>query len=70
MLDILVNNVGTTHRNKPLTDVSEDEYEKISTVYVKSVFLTARYVVPKIKEQGCGVILNIDIGICIIYITK
>ena len=58
-LDILVNNAGTTHRNKPMTAVTEEEFDRIFAVNVKSLFLTARYVVPLMKEQGHGVILNI-----------
>jgi len=59
MLDILVNNAGTTHRNQPMTEVSEEEYERIFAVNVKSVFLSARHVVPQMKEQGHGIILNV-----------
>lgn len=58
-LDILVNNAGTTHRNKPMTEVTEEEFDRIFTVNVKSVFLTARHGVPLMKEQGQGVILNV-----------
>ena len=58
-LDILVNNAGTTHRNRPMTEVTEEEYERIFAVNVKSVFLSARHVVPLMKKQGYGVILNV-----------
>lgn len=58
-LDILVNNAGTTHRNKPMTEVTEEEFDRIFTVNVKSVFLTARHGVPLMKEQGHGIILNV-----------
>jgi len=58
-LDILVNNAGTTHRNKPMTEVTEEEFDRIFAVNVKSVFLTARHGVPLMKEQGLGVILNV-----------
>ena len=58
-LDILVNNAGTTHRNKPMTEVTEEEFDRIFAVNVKSVFLTARHGVPLMKEQGHGIILNI-----------
>ena len=59
ILDILVNNAGTSHRNRPMTEVSEEEYERIFAVNVKSVFLSARHVVPLMKEQGHGIILNV-----------
>ena len=58
-LDILVNNAGTTHRNQPMTEVTEEEYERIFAVNVKSVYLGARHVVPVMKKQGFGVILNV-----------
>ena len=58
-LDILVNNAGTTHRNQPMTEVTEEEYERIFAVNVKSVYLGARHVVPIMKKQGFGVILNV-----------
>ncbi len=58
-LDILVNNDGTTHRNQPMTEVTEEEYERIFAVNVKSVYLGAKHVVPVMKKQGFGVILNV-----------
>ena len=58
-LDILVNNAGTTHRNQPMTEVTEEEYERIFAVNVKSVFLGAKHIVPVMKKQGFGVILNV-----------
>ena len=58
-LDILVNNAGTTHRNQPMTEVTEEEYERIFAVNVKSVYLSAKHILPVMKKQGFGVILNV-----------
>ena len=58
-LDILVNNAGTTHRNQPMTEVTEEEYERIFAVNVKSVYLSTKHIVPVMKKQGFGVILNV-----------
>ena len=58
-VDILVNNAGTTHRNQPMTEVTEEEYERIFAVNVKSVYLSAKHIVPVMKKQGFGVILNV-----------
>ena len=58
-LDILVNNAGTTHRNQPMTEVTEEEYERIFAVNVKSVYLSAKHIVPVMKKQGFAVILNV-----------
>ena len=58
-INILINNAGTTHRNQPMTEVTEEEYERIFAVNVKSVYLSARHIVPVMKKQGFGVILNV-----------
>ena len=56
-LDILVNNAGTTHRNQPMTEVTEEEYERIFAVNVKSVYLSAKHIVPVMKKQGFGALM-------------
>lgn len=58
-LDILVNNAGITHLPKPLEDVSEDEFDRVLAVNAKSVYLTARHLVPAMKANGGGAILNV-----------
>ncbi|MBM3570886.1 MAG: glucose 1-dehydrogenase [Alphaproteobacteria bacterium] len=57
-LDIMVNNAGVTHRNRPMLDVSEAEADRIYAVNVKAIFLAARYGVPVMRRQGGGVIIN------------
>jgi 3-oxoacyl-[acyl-carrier protein] reductase len=58
-LDILVNNAGITHLPTPLEEVSEDEFDRVLAVNVKSVYLTARHFVPVMKQKGAGAILNV-----------
>jgi 3-oxoacyl-[acyl-carrier protein] reductase len=58
-LDILVNNAGTTHVNKPMLDITEDEYDRTFAVNVKGVFLGCQAVVPVLRKQGGGLIINI-----------
>ncbi len=58
-LDIVVNNAGTTHRNQPMQDVSEAEFDKIYAVNVKSLFLTARHAVPHFRSKRNGVFITI-----------
>lgn len=58
-LDILVNNAGYTHRNGPMLEVAEQEFDRIFAVNVKSIYLGARHAVPLFRAQGGGVILNI-----------
>jgi len=58
-LDILVNNAGITHLPKPMEKVTEEEFDRVLAVNAKSVFLTARHIVPHMKGKGGGAILNI-----------
>jgi 3-oxoacyl-[acyl-carrier protein] reductase len=58
-LSIVVNNAGWTHRNKPYLEVSEDEFDKVYAVNVKSIYLSAKHVVPAFRKRGGGVFVNI-----------
>jgi 3-oxoacyl-[acyl-carrier protein] reductase len=58
-LDILVNNAGIAHRNRPMLEVEEDEFERIFAVNVKSIYLFARAAIPQMRKQGRGVIVNV-----------
>jgi 3-oxoacyl-[acyl-carrier protein] reductase len=58
-LDIMVNNAGITHRNQPLLEVGEAEFDRIYAVNVKSIYLTTLAAVPKMERRGNGVIINI-----------
>jgi 3-oxoacyl-[acyl-carrier protein] reductase len=58
-LDILVNNAGTSHRNQPMLDVAEEEFDRVFAVNVKSIYLFARAAVPVMRAQRGGVIVNI-----------
>ena len=57
-LDILVNNAGISHHNKSLMEVEEAEFDRIYAVNVKAIYLSTRAVVPVMRRQGGGVILN------------
>jgi 3-oxoacyl-[acyl-carrier protein] reductase len=58
-IDILVNNAGITHLPKPMEEVTEEEFDRVMAVNVKSVYLTARHVVPTMKAAERGAILNV-----------
>lgn len=58
-IDILVNNAGITHLPMPMDEVSESDFDRVLAVNVKSVYLTAKYVVPHMREHGSGAILNV-----------
>ncbi|HRY05894.1 MAG TPA: glucose 1-dehydrogenase [Hyphomicrobiaceae bacterium] len=57
-LDILVNNAGFTHANQSLMTVSEEDFDRIYAVNVKSIYLTALAAVPVMEKRGGGVIIN------------
>jgi 3-oxoacyl-[acyl-carrier protein] reductase len=58
-IDIVVNNAGISHKNQPMLDVSEDEFDRVFDVNVKSIFHFAKSVVPMMRVQGGGAFLNI-----------
>lgn len=58
-LDIVVNNAGWTHRNKPVLEVTEEEFDRVYAINVKSIFHMVRAVVPLLSRQGGGSIINI-----------
>lgn len=58
-VDIVVNNAGTTHRNKPMLDVDEDEFDRVFAVNVKSIYLMAKAILPHFRARKAGVIVNI-----------
>ncbi len=57
-VDILVNNAGVTHKNQSLLTVSEDEFDRIYAVNVKSIYLTTLAVVPVMEKRGGGSIIT------------
>ena len=58
-LDIIVNNAGWTHRNKPYLEVTEAEFDRVYAVNVKSIYLSALHAVPAFRKRGRGCFVNI-----------
>jgi len=58
-LDIVINNAGTTHRNQPVLDVTEKDFDRVYAVNVKSLYHSARNVVPHFRKKGNGVFITI-----------
>jgi NAD(P)-dependent dehydrogenase (short-subunit alcohol dehydrogenase family) len=63
-IDILVNNAGlyASLAMRPFTEIPVDEWRQVMDVNVLSMFLTTRAVVPHMREQGGGRIVNISSG--------
>ena len=58
-IDIIVNNAGVSHVNKPFVDIDEAEFDRVFDVNVKGLFLCSQAVVPYFRRNGGGVIVNI-----------
>lgn len=58
-VDILINNAGTSYKNKPTLEVTEAEFDKVMNVNVKGIFFSIPAIVPAMRERGGGSIINI-----------
>ena len=59
-IDILHNNVGIGIGDAGPTHLTEENWDRIIDVNLKSVFLTCKHALPVMREQGSGVITNIS----------
>jgi len=59
-VDILHNNAGILGESKPVTELSEDEWDRVMRVNAKSQFLFIRRVVPEMRKAGGGSIINVS----------
>ena len=61
-IDILVNNsgIGTTRTSDRVTDIDEDEWDRVLEVNLKGAMLTSKFVIPHIRKRGGGKIVNIS----------
>lgn len=57
-IDILVNNAGI-YPSVPVAQMTEEEFEKVVHVNLRSVFLTTKYAAEVMKQQGGGKIINV-----------
>ena len=58
-IDIVVNNAGWSHKNRPMLEVSEDEFDRVYAINVKSIYHMAHALVPAAGETGRRRIINI-----------
>lgn len=58
-IDILHNNVGIGELGGPV-EATEESWDRVNAVNIKSMFLTCKYVLPHMVKQGSGVISNVS----------
>lgn len=58
-VDVMVNNAGMSHPNRPMLEVDEAFFDRLYAVNVKSIYLSARHCVPVFRKQGSGCFINI-----------
>jgi len=58
-IDILHNNVGILEVGGPV-EASEESWDRVNAVNVKSMFLTCKYTLPQMEKQGAGAIVNVS----------
>ena len=57
-LDIVVNNAGTTYKKQPSIEVSEEDFDRIVAVNIKSIYLSVSVLMPYFVERKSGVFLS------------
>jgi NAD(P)-dependent dehydrogenase (short-subunit alcohol dehydrogenase family) len=60
-IHVLFNNAGTIRRASVL-ELSEEDWDRVMAVNVKSIFLMSRLVVPIMAKAGGGVVINMASG--------
>jgi len=58
-LDIVVNNAGVSHANRPLLEVDEAEFDRVFAVNVKSIYHMTHATLPRMRARGAGVVVNV-----------
>ncbi len=59
-IDILVNNSGIMGPVKPVEEITAEEWDATFAVNLRGLFLCCKHVVPSMKRQGRGSIVNIS----------
>ncbi len=58
-VDVLVNNAGSLIERRSFAEMTEDLWDRVMDVNLKSVYLCSQAVLPMMKEQGSGGIVNL-----------
>lgn len=58
-IDVLVNNAGIAGKAAPIAEVSDDDWERMMAIDLKSVYLCSQAVLPGMLERRSGAIVNV-----------
>ena len=58
-IDVLVNNAGDLFRRAPVSETSDEDFDRIIALNLASVVATCRQVIPAMRRQGGGAIVNL-----------
>jgi NAD(P)-dependent dehydrogenase (short-subunit alcohol dehydrogenase family) len=61
-LDYAFNNAGAEQQPKPTAEITEEEWDRIITINLRSVFLCLKYEIPLLLQHGGGAIVNTSSG--------
>jgi NAD(P)-dependent dehydrogenase (short-subunit alcohol dehydrogenase family) len=61
-LDVAFNNAGVEQQTKPTADITEQEWDRITAINVRGVFLCMKYEIPLMLQHGGGAIVNTSSG--------
>jgi NAD(P)-dependent dehydrogenase (short-subunit alcohol dehydrogenase family)/quercetin dioxygenase-like cupin family protein len=61
-LDVAFNNAGAEQKPSVTVDVTEEEWDRIIAINLRSVFLSMKYEIPLMLEHGGGAIVNNSSG--------
>jgi NAD(P)-dependent dehydrogenase (short-subunit alcohol dehydrogenase family) len=59
-IDVLVNNAGISGASKPTHEITEEEWDRVQAVNVKGPFFCTKHVIPHMKKEGGGSIVNLS----------
>lgn len=59
-IDVLHNNVGVMDRDGATSELAESDWDRLMTVNLKAMFLVCKHVLPIMRAQNAGVIVNIS----------
>lgn len=59
-IDVLVNNAGISGVDKPTHEISSEEWQKVIDINVNGVFYCTKHVIPYLRENGGGNIINLS----------